>query len=91
MASKSIYAEAANRYGMSSQLRQTQEELAELSVAISHFERGRTDETPVLEELGDVYVMLCQCAELFGKKRFFSACVASTEKLRDTLKGVRHG
>lgn len=49
------------RYGVKAQLRQLQEECAELIVSINHCARGRdgaADE--FLEEFIDVYILMCQ-------------------------------
>ena len=55
-------ANIANHYGTDSQMRQTQEEAAELIVAISKYERFKTDQCKeaLIEEMADVLLMIEQ-------------------------------
>jgi hypothetical protein len=48
------------------QLRQAQEELAELIVAINRYMRERTQSDAVVEEIADVEIMLTQLKLVFG-------------------------
>lgn len=58
---KTIANQAIAKYGYMAQLRQLQEECAELIVAISHYIRDDRDELNELnEELADVIIMLMQ-------------------------------
>lgn len=43
------------------------EEMAELTVAISHFRRGRCDESAVREEIADVMIAMRQIELIFGE------------------------
>lgn len=61
-----IVAEAWAFYGPSAQLAQTQEEAAELIVAISHLRRGRDGIVPVIEEAADLLIMLRQVELAYG-------------------------
>lgn len=51
------------------------EEMAELTVAISHFRRGRCDESAVREEIADVMIAMRQIELIFGE--------FETEKIRE--------
>lgn len=57
---------AVNTFGTKQQMRHTQEECAELIVAISHWFRNREDsEKEVAEELADVIIMCAQMTEAY--------------------------
>ena len=60
--------EIAKHYGLDTQARQTVEELAELAVALSKYERygGKKEWGSVVEEMVDVDIMLCQLQDLLG-------------------------
>lgn len=51
-------------YGPDAQISQTQEELAELIVDLSHVRRGRKDLPEAAEEIADVIIMVSQLARL---------------------------
>lgn len=53
-------------WGVDAQLRQAQEELAELIAAINRFSRGRSSASSVIEEIADVEIMCFQLRLLFG-------------------------
>lgn len=62
---------AVNKYGIKAQMRMTQEELAELIVAISHVLRDRPHAwEELLEELADVYIMLIQLGHIYDTKGY---------------------
>mgnify|MGYP003345024886 FL=1 len=65
------------------------EELAELIVALKHYERGRISKRLVAEEIADVCIVVAQLADMFGREeietqieykleRLMEACVALT-------------
>lgn len=66
MSVKSIEERALEVWGVDAQLRQAQEELAELIAAINRFMRARTDHAAVAEEMADVEIMLAQLKLVFG-------------------------
>lgn len=82
---RSVQLAAVNTHGVDAKLRNTQEELAELIAAISRYIRKRTDEHPVLQEMGDVWNMLEQLALIFGEDRVQAAVDASAAKLNQHL------
>lgn len=77
---------ALAKWGADVQLLQTQEELMELAIAISHFRRGRSgSRQEILEEVGDVYLMLDQVRAMFGDGEIDNAVIKSVEKLSAML------
>jgi len=58
---KSIQSQALNHYGIASQAMQTCEEMAELTVLLHHYRRGRpVSINSIIEEIADVQIMLDQ-------------------------------
>ena len=83
---REIACRAVEKYGPEAQLRQLQEEAAELVVSISHYLRRReTGLAELLEEIGDVYVMLEQTRVIFKDKTIETACKISNLKLKGKL------
>jgi len=56
----SLQQRAIDTYGIDKQLDMLQEELAELIVAVNHMKRGRCGWDKVLEEMGDVEILIDQ-------------------------------
>lgn len=79
---KSVEERALQVWGVDAQLRQTQEELAELIAAISRFMRERTDSVPVVEEIADVEIMLAQLKLIFGGVEVSAVRSKKFERLR---------
>ena len=52
-----LYERAIMKYGKKAQMRCLQEECAELIAAVNRFLRGRTDTSPIEEEMADVEIM----------------------------------
>lgn len=77
---------AVKKWGLDAQLLQTQEEAAELIVAISHFRRGRVNsKKEVLEELADMKIMLEQMRSAFGDDAINNVSMKKIERLCDKL------
>ena len=57
------------------------EELAELIVALKHYERHRVDDDAVIEEIADVCVVLSQLAVMFGYDRIEARVREKTARL----------
>jgi len=64
----SILQRAIDKYGNDDQLNMAKEELAELIVAISHYQRGRLskESAEIIAEIVDVYIMLEQIKMILG-------------------------
>lgn len=68
MTEDEIYTEALELFGREAQLRQTQEEAAELIVAINHYLRGNaTGFEEMLEEITHIKIMIGQLEVVIGK------------------------
>lgn len=82
---------AIRKWGKDTQLLQIQEELMELSVAISHFRRGRKDaKQEVIAELGDVILMIDQARCIFGEPELAQATNDACRKLAWHLGWEQH-
>lgn len=57
------------------------EELAELIVALKHYERHRVNDDAVIEEIADVCVVLSQLAVMFGHDRIEARVREKTARL----------
>lgn len=60
MKRREVYKDAIKKNGKEMQLNVIKEELAELLVAINHYERGKCDIIGVVTEIADVYICLEQ-------------------------------
>lgn len=60
--------EYLEKFGEDAQLNQTQEELAELIVAINHYRRKRISRRALSKEVADVTFMLAQINIIIGDK-----------------------
>lgn len=88
LARKQALAERAlERHGHEAQLRQTQEELAELTVAISHCIRGKCTTADVAREVADVEIMLAQVRAIIGTHLAEMALSEKLDKLERKLEG----
>lgn len=83
---RNVQTAAIHAHGVEVKLRQTQEECGELIAAIGRYSRERTNEHPVLEEIGDVWNMLEQLAMIFGEAKVQAAVDASAAKLNQHLR-----
>ena len=72
---------AIEAYGDYEQRQIAVEELAELIVALKHYERHRVDDDAVIEEIADVCVVLSQLAVMFGHDRINDRVRQKTERL----------
>ena len=61
-----LYRKSLDTYGLSSQLDQTIEECAELTIAIRHYKRGRCTIEDLAAEMADVEIMLEQMRLVYG-------------------------
>jgi len=81
-----LYDDCINFWGIRAQLRQTQEECAELILAASHFNRKRPDSLDnVIEELGDVYLMVQQMMHYFGEDKVMEIVDRKSDHVRNKL------
>ena len=78
-------AEAITTFGPQHQMRQTQEECAELILAISHFLRDRATPEKVIEEIADVEIMCAQMRLIFNPMLVETAKVEKLKRLKTLL------
>lgn len=82
-----LYKECLEFWGLRAQSRQTQEECAELILAISHFNRGREgSDLDVIEELADVYLMINQLIYHFGEEPVMDMVDFKSNRVKDKLR-----
>lgn len=63
---KEVCAGALLTFGTEGQINQAIEEMAELTVALNHYRRGRIDRDAVASEIADVIIMMEQLSLIFG-------------------------
>ena len=74
---------ALEAYGEYAQAQIAIEEMAELTVALKHYERGRIGVAAVQEELADVCIVIAQLVDVFGR----DAVVEMAERKQERLMG----
>lgn len=79
------YEQAILKWGESSQIKQCKEELAELIVALSHWERGRALKEDVIEEMVDVEIMLEQMKVIFENENYVNIKKMKVDRLEKRL------
>lgn len=80
---------AIDTYGEDEQIRMVNEEMAELTVALSKYHRNPSEDTmrAVIEEIADVRIMIGQAAIMFGAGNVLAAEERKAKRLHDRLKG----
>ena len=89
---ESVYQQAINKWGLPCQLDILKEELAELIVAISHYQRRKTNSfNEMCGEIADVEIMLAQIklAVLVGLDKR-NVAVAKTAKLKRLKERIQY-
>lgn len=79
---------AVEAWGRDEQMRQAQEECAELVSALNQHRRGRISADDLADEVADVAIMLAQLAILLGEERCLSAVRRKAAKLQRHLDGA---
>lgn len=77
---------AAQLFGKDRAFNHTQEECAELIVAINHYRRGRIGPDKVAEEIADVYIMCQRIAEIIGVHLVDQKVIEKSKITRDRIK-----
>ena len=81
-----LYKDCLNVWGSKAQMRQAQEECAELIVAINHYCRNRDRGwSKMVEETADVYLMINQMMEILGRDDVMSCVHAKAERTKSRL------
>jgi NTP pyrophosphatase (non-canonical NTP hydrolase) len=73
-------------FGTERGLNHTQEECAELIVAINHYRRGRISKEAVAEEIADVYIMCHRMAKIIGEHLVDQKVLEKCQVTRDYIK-----
>ena len=77
-----LYERAMDLWGTDSQSKMIIEELAELIVAIRHYDRKKIKKIGLISELADVYIMLEQLKILAGIKQIDVNCIKEDKLTR---------
>jgi hypothetical protein len=67
--SKELYEKAMLKFGQQRQIQKALEELAELTMALHHFNEQKMTADSVITEIADVQIMCEQLAMIFGQSR----------------------
>jgi len=79
---------ALDTFGAITQIDQTIEEMAELTVALNHNKRARAKDGEVVTEIADVLIMCLQMMLLFGEREVKAEMDRKLERLEDMLIAV---
>jgi len=83
-----LYKDCIEAWGERTQLRQAQEECAELIIAINHFCRNRkTGLEEIIEEAADVFLMVNQVIEIVGRDKVMAVASYKVDRTNKLLKG----
>ena len=82
---KELYESALTNWGVRAQVMMVMEETGEMLNAIGKFDRGRVNESEVITELADVWIMMEQMAVFFGWDEFQKEKQRKLERLKDRL------
>lgn len=80
-----LYKRALTDWGIRPQTMMVMEETGEMLEAIGKFDRGRANESEVITELVDVWIVMEQMAVFFGWDEFKAEKERKLERLRDRL------
>lgn len=83
-----LYKDCVETWGVEAQLRQAQEECAELIIAVNHFFRNRkTGLDEIIEESADVFLMVNQVMEIVGRDKVMKVVSYKADRTNRLLKG----
>ena len=80
-----LYKNAINNWGIRPQVMMAMEETGEMLNAIGKYDRGRANESDVITELADVWIMMEQMAAFFGWEEFKKEKERKLERLKERL------
>lgn len=84
-----LFQQCRDTYGILNQEEQLKEEMGELSVAISHFHRGKTSIGHIADEIADVKIMLEQIIYIYKLEGLVDSRIRfKIEKLKDKLNAI---
>jgi len=85
-----LYINCMKFWGLEKQLRMTQEECAELIIAVSHFIRGRENSMEdLIEELADAQLMINQITHYVGKDKVNEVIYMKADRVKEELEKTR--
>lgn len=90
-AEEKLFQEAILKWGTEGQIEMIIEEMAELTVAIQHWKRGRVDTEKIADELSDVGIMVDQLSLMLdpdsdvSRRRYLRYREMKTNRLKDRL------
>jgi len=79
---------AIEAYGDYEQRQIAVEELAELIVALKHYERHRVGVDAVVEEVADVIIVLAQLVAMFGEEAIEAKITEKSERLMRQITAI---
>jgi NTP pyrophosphatase (non-canonical NTP hydrolase) len=79
---------AIEAYGDYEQRQIAVEELAELIVALKHYERHRVGADAVVEEVADVIIVLAQLVAMFGEEAVEAKVTEKSERLMRQITAI---
>lgn len=82
---------ALNYHGEENQLRQLQEECAELIVSVNHFTRKRAEKSKLAEEMADVFIMLVQLSHVVNFEKAIKNKIKRLSDKLDALEKTERG
>lgn len=82
-----IYEKSVKRFGVKPQFDQACEECAELILAISHFQRNKTDLKGIATEIADVEIMCAQLRVIIGEEIVNAEKAIKLSRLRTLVAG----
>jgi NTP pyrophosphatase (non-canonical NTP hydrolase) len=80
-----LYRRTLEKWGEQAQYDQAIEECAELTTALLHYRRDKTDASTVIDEMADVILMLGQLRWMFGPEEVEQALERKRVKLEGLL------
>jgi len=90
-ADEELYQDAIEKFGVMTQVFQTEEELTELLTEMERYARGNADDEDVIDELADVHIMVEQMALIHGYEAFEERIAFKKERLKERLENVEDG
>lgn len=81
---RNIFEGAIYKYGEEAQINMLIEEMAELTIALSHYKRGRKNN--VTEEIADVQICLNQIKIIFGETEVDINSVSKLHRLKEMIR-----
>lgn len=82
---KRLYQDTIKKWGEKPQVEMAIEEMAELILALRHYDRGRISGQEVISEIADVQIMMAQLAVMYGEHRVEEAKAKKLARLAERV------